>query len=80
MKIKRQQRIDAEYGIPKSTQYFWEKHGLWPKRVKIGARAVGWISEEIDAVMHARAAGADDDAIKTLVIELTAARQAQKAL
>ncbi|MFP1644219.1 helix-turn-helix transcriptional regulator [Pontitalea aquivivens] len=77
MQIKRQQRIDTEYGIPKSTQYYWEKHGLWPKRVKIGARAVGWIGEEIDAVMQARAVGADDETIKALVIELASARHAR---
>lgn len=77
MQIKRQQRIDAEYGIPKSTQYYWEKHGLWPKRVKIGARAVGWIGEEIDAVMKARAIGADDEVIRKLVVDLAAARQAR---
>jgi prophage regulatory protein len=76
MQIKRQQRIDAEYGITKSTQYYWEKHGLWPKRVKIGARAVGWIAEEISAVMKARATGADDAAIIALIVELTAGRQA----
>lgn len=77
MQIKRQQRIEAEYGIPKSTLYYWEKHNLFPKRVRIGARAVGWIGEEISAVMKARATGADDTAIKALVIELTAARSAR---
>jgi len=77
MQIKRQQRIDADYGIPKSTQYYWEKHGLWPKRVNIGPRAVGWIVDEIDAVMNARANGADDAAIRKLIGDMTEARQAQ---
>ena len=70
----RQQRIETDYDIRKSTQYYWEKHGLWPKRVHIGPRAVGWPVHEIEAVMDARATGADDAAIRKLISEMTEAR------
>lgn len=74
MQIMRQPRIEAEYGIPKSTLYYWEMQNLFPKRVKIGTRAVGWIGEEISAVMKARSIGSNDEAIRKLVGEMTAAR------
>ena len=49
--------------------------GLWTKPVSLGARAVGWPSDEVEAINAARIAGNTDDEIRVLVKELEAARK-----
>jgi prophage regulatory protein len=68
--IMRQPALEAATGFPKSTTYYYIKHGLLPKPIKLGPRAVGFLSDEIEAVMNARIAGKSDAEIKTLVAEL----------
>jgi prophage regulatory protein len=48
--------------------------GLWTKPVSLGARAVGWPSDEVDVLNAARIAGKSDDEIRELVSKLEAAR------
>lgn len=57
-------------GVSRSTFYLQIAEGLITKPVQIGARAVGWPSNEIDAIQRARIAGKTHDQIKALVIEL----------
>ncbi|MEZ5492008.1 MAG: AlpA family phage regulatory protein [Gammaproteobacteria bacterium] len=49
--------------------------GLFMKPVSLGARAVGWPSDEVDSVISARIAGKSEKEIKVLVKSLEAARQ-----
>ena len=48
--------------------------GLFTKPVKLGARAVGWPSSEIEAINAARIAGASTEQIRELVQKLHAKR------
>jgi prophage regulatory protein len=60
----------------KTTIYTGIKAGLWTEPVHFGPRCSAWPEAEIDAIISARAAGADDDAIKALVKQLHAERRA----
>lgn len=50
------------------------KRGTWPRQIKIGTRASGFIEAEVDAVLAARAAGWTDDRIRDLVQQLYVGR------
>ena len=41
--------VIARTGLPRSSIYLKISLGEFPKPVSLGARAVGWISEEVDA-------------------------------
>lgn len=60
----------------RSTHYLKIAQGFMTSPVSLGARAVGWPEHEIDAVLNARIAGKSDDEIRTLVMDLEAARKA----
>ena len=51
------------------------KEGLMPSGIKLGARAVGYLQHEIDAVLRARIAGKTPEEIKRLVQALEAKRK-----
>jgi prophage regulatory protein len=53
------------------------REGLLPPYIKLGARAVGLMKFEVDAVMAARAAGHTDDQIRELVCKLVENRKAK---
>jgi len=57
-------------GVSRSTFYLQINEGLITKPVPIGARAVGWPSNEIEAILNARIAGKTPTEIKALVKEL----------
>lgn len=73
--ILRLPAVKAASGLSRSTLYARIKDGLWPKPVLLGARAVGFPADEVDAVIGARIAGRDDAAIKALVSKLEADRR-----
>ena len=52
------------------------RDGLWTKPVSIGQRSVGWPSDEVEAINKARIAGANDDQLRQLVVQLHAKRAA----
>lgn len=60
----------AKFGVSRSTFYLQIAEGLITKPVQIGARAVGWPSNEIEAILNARIAGKTPTEIKALVKEL----------
>jgi prophage regulatory protein len=73
--ILRLPAVKSESGLSRSTIYLRISQGLWTKPVSLGARAVGWPSNEVAALNAARIAGKTDDQIRTLVAKLEAARE-----
>ena len=75
MSILRIQETKAEFGYPShASVYNNVRLGLCTTGVKIGQRSVGWPSQEIAAINHARIAGKSDDEIRQLVNRLHAKR------
>ena len=66
----------SESGYSRSTIYLRISQGLWTKQVSLGPRCVGWPAHEVAALNAARIAGKTDEAIRTLVLKLEAARKA----
>jgi prophage regulatory protein len=70
--------VKFESGLSRSTIYQRIAEGLWTKPVSLGARAVGWPSDEVDAINSARIAGKTDEEIRALVAKLEADRKVAK--
>lgn len=73
--ILRLPAVKSESGLSRSTIYLRIAQGLWPKPISLGARAVGWPSNEVAVMNAARIAGKSDEEIRELVLKLIAARQ-----
>ena len=73
--IQRLPAIKADSGLSRSTIYLYIARGLWPRPVRLGARAVGWPSGEVVAMNAARIAGKTDEEIRALVLKLESARK-----
>jgi len=69
--------VRRKTGLGRSTILAQVAVGLLPPPIRLGARAVGWVEQEIDAVLKARIAGAGADQVKGLVAELVAARSGE---
>lgn len=52
--IVRLPEVRARTGLSRSEIYRREGLGEFPKRVKLGARSVGWLSEEVQQWIEAR--------------------------
>jgi prophage regulatory protein len=52
-----------ERGIPFSRTHLarLERDGRFPRRVRISARRIGWLSDELDEFLQARAAERDQE-------------------
>lgn len=72
--IQRLIKAKESLGVSRSTFYLQIAEGLITKPVQIGARAVGWPSYEIQAIVNARIAGKTIAEIKALVRELESQR------
>jgi prophage regulatory protein len=70
--------VKSESGLSRSTIYLRIAQGLWTKPVSLGARAVGWPSDEVAAINAARIAGKSDEEVRALVTKLETARKAAK--
>lgn len=75
MALLRLPALKAETGKGRSTLYSDIQRGLLTKPVALGARAVGWPSDEIQALNAARIAGKSEHEIQQLVKRLEAARK-----
>lgn len=76
MSILRLAAVKAETGYKShASVYTAMAEGLFPRQIQLSVRSVGWISDEISAVMTARAAGHTNAQIKALVTRLHAKRQ-----
>ena len=64
----------AAIGFKASAAFEQVNAGLLPPPVAYGLRAKRYLSDEIEAVIDARAGGASDAQIKALVQQLVAAR------
>jgi len=73
--ILRMPAVKSESGLSRSTIYLRVSQGLWTKPVSLGARAVGWPSDEVDILIAAWIAGNTDDEIRALVTKLEANRK-----
>ncbi|HIU73946.1 MAG TPA: AlpA family phage regulatory protein [Candidatus Aphodousia faecipullorum] len=70
IEILRSAQAQKLTGRPRSSFYQQISQGLLPPPIKLGARAVGWLASEIEAVNKARIQGKSDDEIKILVASL----------
>lgn len=73
--ILRLPAVLRERGRSRSAHYLDIQQGLFTHPVSIGARAVGWPSDEVAALNAARIAGKTDEQIRALVVALEAARK-----
>ncbi len=73
--ILRRRQVQTETGYSRSTIYLRISQGLWPKPVRLGARAVGWPAGEVSTLNAARIAGKSDDEMRALVASLEIARR-----
>ena len=67
--------VKSASGLSRSSLYARIAHGLWPKPVSLGSRAVGWPSNEVAAINAARIAGKSNEEVRQLVTELEVARK-----
>ena len=67
--------VTSASGLSRSTIYLRISQKLWTKPVSLGARAVGWPSDEVATLNAARIAGKTDEEIRILVEKLGAARK-----
>jgi prophage regulatory protein len=73
--ILRLPTVIQETGYSRSTIYLRIVQGLWTKPVSLGPRAVGWPSNEIEALNAARISGKTDAQIRELVESLHTKRK-----
>lgn len=71
--------VCARIGAGRTTVYRWGTEGIFPLPVRLGPNLAGWPDDEIEAVLNARAAGATDAEVRTLVQRLHAERSARAA-
>ncbi len=74
--ILRLPAVLRERGRSRSAHYLDIQEGLFTHPVSIGARAVGWPSDEVAALNAARIAGKTEEQIRALVTALESARKA----
>lgn len=72
--IQRLIKAKERLGVSRSTFYLQISQGLITRPIHIGLRAVGWPSNEIEAILNARIAGKATLEIKALVRELESQR------
>jgi prophage regulatory protein len=57
IRILRRRQLEARLGVGRSTVYDWLRSDpTFPRPVRIGARAVGWVESEINGWLAARMA------------------------
>ena len=52
--ILRRKQVERRTGLSRSTIYLRIQEGTFPKPVNLGARAVGWLENEIEAWLRKR--------------------------
>ncbi|MBA6350716.1 AlpA family transcriptional regulator [Colwellia sp. BRX9-1] len=75
-KIIRKPAVTNKTGFSKSTLYNRIKDGTFPPPISLGARAVGFIASEVDAIIQAWCEEQTPKQIKQLVSELIKQRKA----
>ena len=54
LSILRRKQVEKRTGLSRSTIYLRIQEGAFPKPVNLGARAVGWLENEIEAWLAER--------------------------
>ncbi len=54
LSILRRKQVEKRTGLSRSTIYLRIQEGTFPKPISLGARAVGWLENEIEAWLAAR--------------------------
>ncbi len=62
-------------GISLEPPYTTTSASLFPRPVNLGARSVGWVSDEVQSVLNARVQGFDNNSLEVLVCSMHEARQ-----
>ena len=52
-RILRRKQVENRTGLSRSTIYLRIQEGSFPKQIRLGTRAVGWLEHEIDAWLAA---------------------------
>ena len=52
--ILRRKQVEKRTGLSRSTIYLRIQEGTFPRPIKLGVRAVGWLENEIEAWLAAR--------------------------
>ena len=61
-RVLRLPRVQARTGLSRSTIYVRVADGNFPKPVRLGARAIGWIEAEVDQWIRRQIAASRGDA------------------
>lgn len=75
IEILRRPQVERLTGLARSTLYDRVKQGLFPKPIKLGAKAIAWPESDVAAINSARIAGKSDVEIRELVVALEFARR-----
>lgn len=73
--IQKLPSVIKDYQRSRSAIYRDIDVGLFPKPISLGVRAVGWPSDEVQAIIAARISGYSEAEIRQLVKSLMAARK-----
>ncbi len=74
--ILRAKDIKQKVGFSTATLYRHINEGIWPKPIRLGGKAVGWFTYEVDALIAAHVAENTKYQIKALVNSLEKLRTA----
>ena len=75
LKIQKKPELLAMLGISKSNLYLKIANGTYPAPIRLGARAVGFLEHETQAMIKAYSKGLSKPDLQKFVYELVAARQ-----
>lgn len=62
-------------GISRATLYKQIQAGIFPPPINLGARSVGWVSDEVQTIVNARIMGITHDELIKLVTTIHHERQ-----
>ena len=77
--IWRLQTVVEQTGMSRSAVYDHIDKGLFPRPIKLSAKAVGWLSSDVRAINRAKVAGASTGELQKLVARLMAERRSETA-
>ena len=74
-RINRRPEVLNRFGIGNTCLHNRIKNGFIPPPISLGARAVGWLQHELDAVLAAMVAGKSEEHIRALIGHLVDQRK-----
>lgn len=77
--LQRLHDVLAARGVKRAKHYLDIERGLWTRPVSIGSSFSAWPAHETEALVAARIAGATDEKIRELVVQLHERRQSDFA-